>query len=245
MSEQETQDEFIEYDGAYVLGALSRADRDAFEAHLIDCADCQARVAELSDLPGLLALAPASAYAAPQSPADPVVPLLAAARARRRKQRWVVAAAAAAVAAGLVTGTALLATSSSSHPIAIASEAPSATPSPTGSSSAASSSTAGAAMVALVAAPIHATIEVTDVAWGTSIKLHCTYDDADDGYPVRRRSTHSAVRNRAGQTDNLGTWAIVPGKVTTFPAGTAFHKSDIASITVSTASGTPLLQLTY
>jgi anti-sigma factor RsiW len=40
--------------GAYVLGALVPAERDAFEKHLATCAICREEVAELAVLPGLL-----------------------------------------------------------------------------------------------------------------------------------------------------------------------------------------------
>ena len=43
----------------------------------------------------------------------------------------------------------------------------------------------------------------------------------------------------------IGTWNVVPGRVTTFTAGTALHVSDIKSITIGTATGTPVLQLQY
>src|SRR5688572_12160376 len=40
--------------GAYVLGALVPAERDAFEKHLGECAICREEVSELAVLPGLL-----------------------------------------------------------------------------------------------------------------------------------------------------------------------------------------------
>jgi anti-sigma factor RsiW len=40
--------------GAYVLGALPPAERDAFERHLGECEICRAEVADLAVLPGLL-----------------------------------------------------------------------------------------------------------------------------------------------------------------------------------------------
>lgn len=40
--------------GAYVLGALVPAERDAFEKHLAQCAICREEVADLAVLPGLL-----------------------------------------------------------------------------------------------------------------------------------------------------------------------------------------------
>lgn len=46
--------DYAMWDAAYVLGALSCAERREFEAHLGICASCRAAVAELSDLPPLL-----------------------------------------------------------------------------------------------------------------------------------------------------------------------------------------------
>jgi anti-sigma factor RsiW len=40
--------------GAYVLGALVPAEREAFERHLAECAICRDEVADLAVLPGLL-----------------------------------------------------------------------------------------------------------------------------------------------------------------------------------------------
>jgi Putative zinc-finger len=217
-------DEFAEYDGAYILGALSDEERDAFEAHLIGCERCQAAVAELADLPGLLATVPAADFPHSRKPAsDPVVTLLATARARRRRQRWFTAVGAAAAAAVIIVVTAVLTHTSSSAP------------KPTAAGPA-------LAMSAVVPAPIHATVQVTPVAWGTSIRLQCTYDE-EPTYPNEQYTL--VVRTRAGQTENLGTWGLVPGKVTNFPAGTALHKADIKSIAVDTADGTTLLQLQY
>lgn len=48
--------DFATWDAAYVLGALSCAERREFEAHLGICASCRAAVAELSNMPPLLRL---------------------------------------------------------------------------------------------------------------------------------------------------------------------------------------------
>src|SRR4029453_17625580 len=49
-------------DAAYVLGALSPAERREFEEHLATCPHCQAAVSELAGMPGLLAqVSPADA----------------------------------------------------------------------------------------------------------------------------------------------------------------------------------------
>jgi hypothetical protein len=46
--------EHLHDSAVYVLGALSPPEREAYERHLADCAECRAEVAEFSDLPGLL-----------------------------------------------------------------------------------------------------------------------------------------------------------------------------------------------
>jgi Putative zinc-finger len=57
-----TPDKFAQWDAAYVLGALSPAERREFEEHLASCPACQAAVSELVAIPGLLAqVSPADA----------------------------------------------------------------------------------------------------------------------------------------------------------------------------------------
>ncbi len=52
--EQPDADRYGDWDAAYVLGALSPADRSEYEAHLATCARCQGSVSEIAGLPGLL-----------------------------------------------------------------------------------------------------------------------------------------------------------------------------------------------
>ena len=55
-------DKFAQWDAAYVLGALSPAERREFEEHLASCPHCKAAVSELAAIPGLLAqVSPADA----------------------------------------------------------------------------------------------------------------------------------------------------------------------------------------
>jgi hypothetical protein len=82
-------------DGAYVLGALSPAERAEFERHLATCGSCREAVAALAVLPGLLGrLDPASAIAlAAGTPSPPPTPpqvlprVLAAVGQQRRYER--------------------------------------------------------------------------------------------------------------------------------------------------------------
>uniref|UniRef100_UPI002453FC5B anti-sigma factor n=1 Tax=Nocardia brasiliensis TaxID=37326 RepID=UPI002453FC5B len=49
-------DDYTTWDAPYVLGSLTRTERQEYEAHLAGCPACQAAVAELSGLPGMLAM---------------------------------------------------------------------------------------------------------------------------------------------------------------------------------------------
>ena len=94
--------EFEHDDGAYVLGALSPADRRAFEEHLSGCDRCQRSVRELAGLPGLLARVDAGVLS--RRPLDEPVPasvlpaLLHDVRRDRRRRTLAPAGVAAAAA---------------------------------------------------------------------------------------------------------------------------------------------------
>src|SRR5690606_26259909 len=57
---------FASYDAAYVLGALSPRDRQEFEQHLRECAECAQGVRELAGMPGLLAKVPGELVTDPE-----------------------------------------------------------------------------------------------------------------------------------------------------------------------------------
>ncbi|WP_328407331.1 anti-sigma factor family protein [Nocardia sp. NBC_00403] len=111
----DTAHDYTTWDAPYVLGSLTRTERREYEEHLARCPACQASVADLAGVPGMLALVDtetalamiaAPETAAPESnpPVPELLPRLAdAAERRRSRDRWVsigaaVAAAAAAVA---------------------------------------------------------------------------------------------------------------------------------------------------
>lgn len=67
-----TADRFATWDAPYVLGALIPAERREYEAHLDECQDCRAAVAEIAGLPGLLARVPEPAvFGSSPSESDP------------------------------------------------------------------------------------------------------------------------------------------------------------------------------
>jgi hypothetical protein len=128
--------------GVLVLGALEPAERPAIEAHIAVCPRCNAILAELAPLPGLMhrldpfehdqAAAPhAQLSASPLSPPPPPLPLVpfelrerlvqAARKERTRRRRWVAGIAAAAVFVVLSLAAAASNGLWSGHPATVAS----------------------------------------------------------------------------------------------------------------------------
>ena len=106
-------------DGAYVLGALSPAERAAYERHLATCSFCREAVADIAVLPGLLGrlssadferlLDPDFASPRPQPRRTSMPDLVTAAQSTRREERkrlrWrVMGTALAAACLALVVG---------------------------------------------------------------------------------------------------------------------------------------------
>ncbi|WIX93096.1 zf-HC2 domain-containing protein [Amycolatopsis sp. DG1A-15b] len=128
-------DPYRDWDAAYVLGALSPAERREYEGHLGCCVSCAAAVASFAGMPGMLSMVPRETSAELLEPVPPrasLVPGLARTiRASRRRGRTRVAAALAATAlAGAVAGSRLVAQGCSPDPrIDRTTSAPATTPS--------------------------------------------------------------------------------------------------------------------
>ncbi|WP_125611947.1 zf-HC2 domain-containing protein [Specibacter cremeus] len=223
------------WDGAYVLGALSLQERREFESHLSTCRACRDRLAALSGLPGLLALAaapvPERATVPRAAPAYTVFAL----KVRRRRARFVVAAAAAvlAVSGGTAVVTASL----------VPGTAPSAT-------------VARAGTVLHFAAPagaplpglLTATGRLVPEAWGTTIEWTCTYANAATdpaGYADRTSDAAAyelVVIDRTGARTTVASWWAGPGATVSPRAATSIPARDISRVEITAAgSVTPLL----
>lgn len=99
MSDDDQEARHLDVAG-YVLGSLTPAEQEAFEAHLATCGRCQADLDELDPLPVLLDLArPTPVPKAAQAPTPPP-----AARPTRSRRRILVAAG---LAVALIAGVAL------------------------------------------------------------------------------------------------------------------------------------------
>ena len=171
-------DVYADWDAAYVLGALTGAERAEYEDHLAGCGRCRDAVAELAGMPGLLGqLSPAEAMAVesgsrtpllgdvddldvpPPSSLMPVLPLPLTA-SRRRSWLAPVAAAAAALLIGGAGGYAV-------------SEARGGSPADRPQATAAAGSRLAFAPVQ--ASPMTAVVDVVPTALGTELRVECQY----------------------------------------------------------------------
>ncbi|MGW0519257.1 hypothetical protein [Crossiella sp. NPDC003009] len=105
-------DPYQDWDAAYLLGALSHAERRDYEGHLHACRPCARAVAGFAGLPGLLATVAREQAAELLDPAGPAPPearhagLVRAGRKARRRARFGTAAGVlAAVLAGALVAT--------------------------------------------------------------------------------------------------------------------------------------------
>lgn len=225
-------------DAAYLLGALSPAERARYEQHLGTCDACRRSVAEVAGLPGVLRHVSLDAVRAIDHDGDeiddaasgPPPSVLAGAlrraeveerRARRtRALRWASALTTAAAAA--VVGVLAFAGPGPDDP------AP-AEPPPS----------ARLDLEPLGDSGLTAAVNLRDVAWGTKIQLECAYPDGQGGEDV---AYSLVVHDDDGDTEQVATWNAVPGRELTIDAATAVRGDDIALIEVRAPDGTPVLR---
>ncbi|GAB3284049.1 zf-HC2 domain-containing protein [Microbacterium lacusdiani] len=209
-------DALAEWDAAYVLGALTPADRRRFEAHLEECARCRAAVGELVPIPGLLARAGAPDAAPPAPPADLLDRMRERERRRVRGVRARIAgwAAAAAVALALAIG------------VPAAMEAPD-EPDVT---------------VALESAAMSVEVGLEPVAWGTRLVIRCEYPDAGYGYGAGAGYA-LVVTDVDGRSEQVSTWGAMPGRAVELEAATSLPVERIASLAVRAEGGDILMSV--
>jgi hypothetical protein len=225
-------DEFALYDAAYVLGALSPAERRDFEDHLKGCAACAGSVGQLAGLPGLMSRVSVEQLTTEAGPLpETLLPSLArAVRRERGRRRLAVGAAAAAAACLIAVGTvAITRADSPARP-------PVATPAST------SSGTANLALTAVASSPITASARLVDMAWGTRIDLTCVYR-TEGSYPVSEIPYALIVIDRSGAAEQVATWKALPDRELTVIGASSRARRDIAAVEVRTLSGRVILRL--
>lgn len=229
-SPRDDDDRFASWDAAYVVGALSPADRAEFERHVETCRRCADAIAELAVMPALLALVSGDAVSALTKDHGPVpdtlLPgLVARTRAARRgRLRTVVGGAAAAC---LVVVAALTWTG---WPASLTRDA-------------ARHDTRAVELISARSLPVQANVRLRPVAWGTALQVRCTYNGpgAPAGSP---RSTYALVLVPAdgGPPQRVADWRTSPGADVVADASTSLRIADISSIELQAGDGTVLLR---
>lgn len=223
------RDTYAQWDAAYVLGALTAAERAEFEEHVSTCPACQSAVAELAGMPGLLAQVLSGEVLAmdvpDHGPAVPPPGSLMPVLPRRRRWLGPVAAAAAALVIGGVGG---YAASGSSR-----------TPPPSASTV---TVTAPAGVVKLPArlafsavgpSSMTAVVDILASGSGTELKVECQYAAASSG-PGSNEGGYALVDyalivvDRAGTATELMDWTARPGRV--------MHPSGVSPLPVAQIS---------
>lgn len=226
-------DPYVNWDAGYVLGALPAAQRREYEHHLASCAHCRHQVAELSGMPGLLALARAEeAVDAPLAAAADIVapaPLYAglAARVAHRRRRLFLAAAAGVLAVAGTTAaiTAGISPATAPPPSAISSVAP------------------GVQLTFAGASPrgLQATGTLMRHSWGTQIDWKCSYAPALYAGDPAGQEYSLVVVSPAGAETTVASWTAGPGSVVTPTATIATPVGSIARLDIRDSAGSTLL----
>jgi hypothetical protein len=231
-------DKFAHWDAAYVLGALSPAERREYEEHLASCPACQAAVSELAAIPGLLAqVSPGDAAMlamAVDSQPDHGEPAAGEAElveselvetgpppsllpkmikeAPSRRRRMLAAVAGIAAAALLAVGGLAIGTGL----IPLRPESPQ-----------------RVAFSQVVPSAITAVADLIPDTNGTQVKVECVYAEVNDPRPGSGHEIYSIfVVDRAGHASEIKEWPATPNKQMRPSGTTPLQLSQIADLEI-------------
>jgi Putative zinc-finger len=221
-------------DGAYVLGALSPAERAAYERHLATCSFCREAVADIAVLPGLLGrLDPADferllqSDPAPRRPARAVTPdLVTAAQSTRRQERKrarvrVLSTTAAAACLALVIGVGMVFLMNRDT-------AERAVPGPT------------VAMTPFSAeVPVSARLNLAGAPGGTKISLVCVYTKKDPD--MKPYTIRLMAYGPDEEQEQIGSWVASPGTEFSMSGVTHFTDGILSRLALVRNDGRTLL----
>jgi len=222
-------------DGAYVLGALSPAERAAYERHLATCSFCREAVAEIAVLPGLLGrldpadfaklLDPTLTSPAPQPPRrapHPIAPVHTAARRRKTRRVRVLSTALAASVLGLVVGIGAVFITGDRGPDTKA------------------TASAKVAMTAVDSSvPVSADISLIGANGGTKINLVCIYNKTSAS--LKPYTIRLMAYGPDDAEEQLGSWIAAPGKEFTMSGVTHFTEGNLSRLELVRNDGRALL----
>lgn len=231
------RDPFADWDAAYVLGALSPADRRAFEDHLATCAPCATGLREFAGVPGLLGALDRDEAFALLAEAEPATPLPEApdlmpsllhhVRRRRWRRRWTFAGAVVAAAA-IAAVLALVLPATIGAP-----------PAPTLATTLQQVQPEYGALKGLTAK-----VTLTTKQWGTSVDMVCRWDAAGTrsaGAATQRNEYSLWIKTADGKESQVATWKAGEGDVVRTTSATSIPIADIARIELAGPTGNLLL----
>jgi hypothetical protein len=232
----EDGDRYATWDGPYVIGALARAERLEYEAHLAGCPACRAAVVELAGLPGLLgqvdatvalslvdppgpALAPrAGAVPGPaEVPIDLMPRLVSRTRSQSRRGRWLSVGGAVAAAAAAVAIAVPVTVSMNQRP----------------TSPPAEQVVAQRQMDQVTASPVTASVRLVAVPGGTRVEMSCTYSPSVTDYTWRGALW---VIHTDGTEAKVAQWTAHPGQTLTPDGSTAVPPDQISQVQIRSAT---------
>jgi len=219
----------LQESGAYVLGALSPAQRQTYEQHLSTCAECRAEVGDLAVLPGLLGRLDAAEVRLDDD--DVTVPpavltkVVGRVRRRRRNQRWVaIGGALAAACLALVVGLTV-----PTH----------GTPSPNQAVASSSAVVLHAMKPVGNTNNVRASLGIESFAGGTRFNGTCTYAWSRSNYPGPL-NFQLYVYPKKGSPVAVSSWSAMPGDTVQITGQTWWPKNDLSKVELVGPSG-PLL----
>ena len=238
----EFDDEYREWDAAYVLGALSYEDRKEYEVHLAQCPTCSNSLALLAGIPGFLgkidsqtanAILDGAAVVSDGARWDDSIFIKKLAARAAKEQRTnrirqsLVAAAVLVICISMGVTTGVLVHAKNTQP--------------TPSSPAATAAAAAWHLTNLQPQIMSAELRITSKKWGTHFDWDCTYSKNAASWPAETRY-NLVITDASGRKTTIASWSPSGGIAKGLSATTALPVSQIKMLEVTvTGSSTPII----